>query len=97
LQSEGLFSYFTPLLIFSVTCSSLLVDLTDSDWSEEVGSCKSECATLFKSYNQEIKSLNNKKVPLSFLPIGTSLQSDFNYLISFIFVTNLSGQDMHFR
>jgi len=51
-----MFSDFTPLMIFSVTCSFVLVDLTDSDWSEEVGSCKSEFAILFESYNQENKS-----------------------------------------
>lgn len=68
-------------MIFSVTCSSLLVGLTDSDWPEEVGSCKSECAILFSSYNQEIISVNNKNLYLSFIPFEILSQSDFNNLI----------------
>lgn len=69
LHSDELSSGFTPLLVVSVACSSLLVDLTDSDWSEEVGFCESAWVILLESYNQEIKRLNNKKHTSPFYPI----------------------------
>lgn len=75
LHSDELFSDFTPLLVVSVACSCLLVHLTVSDWSDEVGFCESECVTLLESCYQEIKSINNKKYNYPFHSIGQYYKS----------------------